>query len=265
MSRIEVAGASWNVVEAGNGPVLLLVHGFPLDHSMWEHQLGALSARFRVIAPDLGGFGASLDAGGESTMERFADALAAHLDALAVDEPIAFGGLSMGGYVAWEFCRRHAERLGKLILCDTRAAADSDDVARGRLDAAEHVLAEGSTGFVEAMIGKLFAEQTVRQRPDAVDRIRRVMLGTAAETVAAGLRGMARRTDMTAALGQVAIPTLILCGREDVISPPDEMRSIAAAMPNARFAEVPGAGHMAPLENPRFVNQAITEFLARPD
>jgi pimeloyl-ACP methyl ester carboxylesterase len=224
---------------------------------MWAGQLDALSRSWRVIAPDLRGFGRSDVTSGTVTTEQFADDLAALLDVLAIRESIVFAGLSMGGYIAWQFWQRHVARLGALILCDTRAAADTPETARGRLVSAEQVLSQGLQGLADTMLGKMFAEETVRTQPDIVAATRRVMLGTSPEGVAAALRGMAARPDMTSVLSRINVPTLLMCGEHDIISPSSEMRGIAAAIPNARFIEIPHAGHLSPLEQPQFVNSAI--------
>src|SRR5690606_37351033 len=128
---IAISDTQLHVVDRGRGPVVLLVHGFPLDHSMWEEQLADLSSDFRVIAPDLRGFGASGVASETLTMSRLANDLAELLDALEVDQRIVYCGLSMGGYIAWPFFERHRARLAKLILCDTRAGSDTAETARG--------------------------------------------------------------------------------------------------------------------------------------
>lgn len=250
-----------NVVERGQGAPLMLVHGYPLDHSMWQGQLAALSAACRVIAPDLRGLGASDVAPGTATMEQLADDLAKLLDAMQINEPVFFCGLSMGGYVAWQFALRHRARLSKLILCDTRAIADSPEAAAGRRKTAEKVLAEGAAIAADAIVPKLFAPATYRQQPQIVEATRQVILRTKPEGIAAALRGMAERPDVTAKLPQLDVPALVLCGQHDGISPPDEMRQIAAKLPNARFLEIADAGHMAPLEQPEAVNAAIREFL----
>ncbi|MCB9873337.1 MAG: alpha/beta fold hydrolase [Planctomycetaceae bacterium] len=262
MKTVKLHDATLSFTDVGTGPVLLLVHGFPLDHSMWQPQLESLSDTYRIIAPDLRGFGASGGATETITMEQFADDMAALLDALGINEPITFCGLSMGGYVAWQFWRRHATRLSRLILCDTRAIADSEEVARGRAMMAERVLSEGSSIVAEAMLPKLFAEATARDDSNTVEATHRVMAATAPAAVAGALRGMALRPDMTKELPNIDVPTLVICGEHDVISPPDEMRSIADKLPNATFVEIAGSGHMSPLEAPAAVNAAIRDFLA---
>jgi 3-oxoadipate enol-lactonase len=261
MPMIQVGDVRLNVIEKGRGTPLLLVHGYPLDHSMWRGQIDGLADTCRVIAPDLRGFGLSDVTPGTVTMEQMADDLAALLDALAIQGPIAFCGLSMGGYVAWQFALRHRVRLARLILCDTRAIADSAEAAAGRLKTAEKVLAEGSAVAADALLPKLFAPATYQQRPQIVEATRQVILRTKPDGIAAALRGMAQRPDVSSQLGRIDMPALLVCGQHDGISPPDEMRGIAAQMPNARFVEISDAGHMAPLEQPDAVIRAIREFL----
>lgn len=261
MHRIRCGDVELNVADRGRGPVIVLVHGFPLDHTMWQGQIDELAGSFRVLAPDLRGFGASDPVDADAIlMEQFADDLAALLDALAIEEPITFCALSMGGYIAWQFWRRHAARLGRLILCDTRAVADTPEARQSRLETARRVLEHGTAIVADAMLPKLFAEATARRKPELVEAMRQVMFNTAPATVAAALRGMAARTDATSWLGEIRVPTLVVCGRHDVISPAAEMRGIAASIPGARFVEIADVGHMSPLESPESVNDAIVDF-----
>src|SRR5437588_1423727 len=164
------SGAVDRGTAVGNLPVLLLVHGFPLDHTMWKYQLDGLADVARVIAPDLRGFGRSGVTPGTVSpdtlspdtvsMERYADDLAGLLDALKIGEKIVFCGLSMGGYIAWQFWRKYSSRVAKLILCDTRAAPDTPDAAKTRLTTAERVQKTGTQALAELMLGKLFAPAT---------------------------------------------------------------------------------------------------------
>jgi 3-oxoadipate enol-lactonase len=248
--------------DTGQGNSLLMVHGFPLDHSMWSEQIGVLSRRYRVIVPDLRGFGQSGVREGIVTMEQFADDLAALLDHLQIREPVVLCGLSMGGYIAFAFWRKYAARLRALILCDTRAAADTPAASAGRNATAERVLREGSSFLAETMAPKLFSSQTLASRPHVADAVKRVILGTDPRGIAGAARGMARRPDSTPDLPRIACPTLVLVGKDDVLSPPAEMRSLAREIPNARFAVIPDAAHLAPLEQPTEVNQTIEEFLS---
>jgi len=261
MTRVSVGDVTLNVVEQGQGEPLLLVHGFPLDHSMWQYQLEGLSSRYRVIAPDLRGFGGSDVTEGVVTMEQMADDLARLLDALQIAEPVNFCGLSMGGYIAWQFATRHGARLKRLILCDTRAVADSKETAEGREKSAQKVLAEGAQIVADTMQPKLFYRPEGSAEPAYVSQTREVMLRTSVQGMAAALRGMAKRPDMTNRLGEIKVPTLVICGEHDSISPPAEMRKIAEGISQARYVEIAGAGHMAPLEKPAEVNAAIVDFL----
>jgi pimeloyl-ACP methyl ester carboxylesterase len=259
---IDIGDVQLAVKDRGDGPALLLVHGFPLDHRMWEEQIDVLSDVARVIAPDLRGFGSSGVTPGTVTMGQFADDLAALLDVLQIDEPITLCGLSMGGYIALAFWRRHRDRLARLILCDTRAGADTDQVRQGRLAMAEQVLASGSSIVVGAMLPRLLAEATTQRRPAVIERLAEMIGQMHPEAIAAAQRGMAAREDSIAILGQIDVPTLVVCGQHDAVSPPAEMQAMAAAMRDARFVEIPDAGHMSPMENPAAVNAAVRDFLA---
>jgi pimeloyl-ACP methyl ester carboxylesterase len=266
MKKLRVRDFDMAYVDRGDGQVLLLVHGFPLSHAMWRFQLDALSDSFRVIAPDLRSFGESRvdfpDAQSACiTMESHADDLAALVDALGIKEPIAFCGLSMGGYVAWQFWRRHPDRVGKLILCDTRSAADDDAARQKRYDLAQRVLESGSQIAADAMLPRLFWKEAVRQDSPTARETRQVMCDTPPAAVAAALRGMAVRSDAADLLPTIDVPTLVFCGEHDEISPAEEMRSFAAKIPGATYVKIRDAGHMSPLENPAAVNDAIRAFL----
>ena len=261
--RLRAGQIELHVVEHGRGMPIVLVHGFPLDHSMWDAQIAALGEQWHVIAPDLRGFGASQVTSGTTTMEQLADDLAALLDALRMDEPVVVVGLSMGGYVAFQFWRKHAARLRALVLCDTRAVADTPEAARARHDLADQVLREGTQPVASAMLGKLFGAAVLKRDPEAVESLRRTMLGNPPEGVAAALRGMATRRDVSADLPRISVPTLVIVGQDDVISTVDEMRGIAKAIPGSEFVVIPRSGHMTPVENPVAFNEAIEQFLMR--
>ncbi len=256
---------SFSCFDAGSGEVLLFVHGFPLDHTMWAEQLEYFQRGYRVIAPDLRGFGKSGGAEEIVTMEQFADDLAALLDALNIEKPVTLCGLSMGGYIAFQFALKYPGRLTRLVLCDTRAAADSQEVQMNREVVASQVIEEGTQFLVEGMIEKLFAEMTAQTRPEVIKRIREVISSSSPVAVAAASRGMAQRIDMQLHLEQFEMPALILCGSEDAITPPEEMEKFSRKMPRAKFHTIPGAGHLAPLEKPELVNNLIQEFLAETD
>jgi pimeloyl-ACP methyl ester carboxylesterase len=256
------------VCAEGQGHPIVFLHGFPLDHTMWEAQFDSFAGKYRVIAPDLRGFGGSTlpDETPEkavSTMAEMADDLVEDLEFLEVNEPIVLCGLSMGGYVAFEFWRRHRTRLAGLILCDTRAAPDTPEAAQGRHETAANLLAAGNTeALTEGMIPKLFAPLTIEKQPDIVAKMRERMLATSPAGAAAALRGMAERVDFRPKLGEIALPTLVIVGEQDAISSPAEMRSFAEEIPGATFEVIPRAGHMSPMENPGPVNGEIRKFVS---
>jgi 3-oxoadipate enol-lactonase len=261
MRRVEVPGVTLAVEDRGTGPAIVLVHGFPLDHSMWSGQVEHLARTHRVLAPDLRGFGQSGVTEGCVTMQQYARDLAALLDALEITDPVAVCGLSMGGYVAFQFWEEFSARLAALILCDTRANADSGQGAAERRAAAERVEREGAGVLVDGMLPRLFSPATRQTQPALIDAVRNTIVSNPRHGVAAAARGMAERPDMTARLDAIRCPVLVVVGADDAISPPAEMRALAAAIPGSRVAEIPRAGHMAPLEQPDAVNRAILKFL----
>ena len=261
LKDINLSETLLSVTDLGQGPPILFVHGFPLDHTMWRQQLVELSRDFRCIAPDLRGFGKSSVTAGKVTMGQYADDLAALLDALRIAEPVVLCGLSMGGYIGWEFVQRHVAQLRALILCDTRAVPDSPEVAAGRLKLADDVVRLGPELVANAMLPRLFASNTTQHRPDWIDELRQTMLSTNPQGIAAASRGMAERIDARPLLPTINVPTLVLVGENDVISPPAEMRDIATAIPRSVFQIIPDAGHMAPLEQPAKTNAATRQFL----
>ena len=261
MKKITVNGISLAVHDEGTGSPILFVHGFPLSHSMWRHQLDAFSGDYRVIAPDLRGFGDSDVTEGTVTMEQHADDLAALLDRLGVDEPIVFCGLSMGGYVAWQFQQKYPQHLRALILCDTRAIADTAEGVENRQRLARMVLENGSAAVASAMLPNLFSPVTSERQQAGIDELRQTISATSPQGIAAASLGMAERTDVTSLLPNIKTPALLIVGEDDGISTPAEMQTIADALPNARLVRISEAGHMSPLENPEPVNQAIRNFL----
>jgi 3-oxoadipate enol-lactonase len=261
LRQIDVNRVHFQVADEGTGPAILFVHGFPLNHTMWLAQIDEFKKTHRVIAPDLRGFGGTDGALYAVSMEQFADDLADLLDALAVEEPVTFCGLSMGGYIAWQFVQRHPARVAKLIVCDSRAAADSPEAAANRLKMADIVLKEGPEIVAWGMVPKLFAQCTTEHCPQVIERVRQMMLSSHPVAIAAAHRGMAVRPDVTEWLPTLRIPTLVLCGEHDAISPAAEMKTIAEAIPHAHFALIPNAGHMAPMEQPEAVNAAMRRFI----
>lgn len=259
--RLALDGGAIEYAVAGDGPALLLLHAFPLGHFMWDAQAAALASKYRVIRFDARGFGGSDRAQGPLTMERIADDAAALLDHLGVARAVV-GGCSMGGYAALAFVRRHPQRLAGLVLQDTRAGADSEEGKAGRMALAAKVLAEGASVAVSAFLPKLLGETTQREQEPLVAALRERILATAPQAIADALHGLAARADSRPTLAEVRVPTLVLVGAEDVLTPPAESQAMAAAIPGSRLEIVARAGHLANLERPEAVNQALAAFLA---
>ena len=261
MKTLRVRDLEMAFVEEGSGLPLLLVHGFPLDHTMWKYQIDQFAQHCRVIAPDLRGFGRTAVTPGVATMEQMADDLHALLDALGVQEQILFCGLSMGGYIGWQFARKYENRLKALVACDTRVIADSAEQAASRRELADRVLREGPSPVAETMLPKLFSGETQERRPDLVQATREVILRSKPEGIAAALRGLAERPDMTEFVTKLEVSTLVIVGEHDAISSREEMEGIAESMPNAAWVVVPHAGHLSPLENPDVFNEALAQYI----
>ncbi|WP_437185771.1 alpha/beta fold hydrolase [Planctomicrobium sp. SH668] len=250
-----------HVFDDGEGDPIVFIHGFPLDHSMWDDQINEFAKTNHVIAPDLRGFGQSEDSSGPTTMETFADDIADLLTQLDIQKPVTLCGLSMGGYVAWQFWKRHGSRLRRLILCDTKAAADSPEAKKTRIEAAQRVLKEGQGFLAETMPEKLFSPKTHETQPDLIAAAQQSIMSNSPMGIAAAQSGMAGRIDATDWLPEISIPVLLIVGEDDVITPVSEMQSMAERLPDARLVIIPNAGHMAPQEQPEAVNTAIREFL----
>ncbi|WP_406697051.1 alpha/beta fold hydrolase [Singulisphaera sp. Ch08] len=247
----------------GPGPVVVLLHGFPLNRTMWKAQQARIGSLYRVISPDLRGHGHTAAPYGIYTIDEMADDVLDLLNALQLKEPVVLGGLSMGGYIALSLIARHPERVRALMLMDTRAGADSTEAALARQELAKQVEATRSVEHVvTTMLPKLFSETTRSLHPDRIEPVRRMMEHTPARTVAGALRGMAARPDRTNDLARIHVPTLVLVGEDDTITPPNEARAMAQAIPGAQLEIIPHAGHLAPLENPSASNEAILRFLS---
>jgi 3-oxoadipate enol-lactonase len=254
-------GLAYEEYGRGNPFALLLIHGFPLDGRMWRGQVTALSAVAHVIVPDLRGHGRSEVPPGPYTMEQHADDMATLLDHLGVERAVV-GGLSMGGYVAFAFWRRHRARVRGLALLDTRAEPDSEDARANRDAAMRRVREAGAAAFAEDMHPRVLAPASVAD-PTIADEARRIMAGQSVEGIIGALGGLRARSDNRPLLPEIDVPVLAVCGAEDALTPPADMEAMTAAMPDARMVIIPRAGHLSPLEQPAAVNAALMCFLAQ--
>jgi pimeloyl-ACP methyl ester carboxylesterase len=252
----------------GDGEAVVLVHAFPLDGRMWTAQAATLRDRFRVIIPDVLGFGPPGANGrarsgvGEPqpSLDEAADGIATLLDELGVERAVLCG-CSMGGYIAFAFLRRHPGRLRGLVLVDTKAAADTVEVRRARLVQAERVLAEGVGFLPEALLPNVLGATSLATRAGVVEQVTRLILEQEPAAVARALRAMAARPDSSELLPAIAVPTLVVAGEEDVTTPAEGAQALAATIPGAKFAKIFSAGHLPSIEVPDELDRALLQFL----
>lgn len=246
--------------DIGSGLPVVFLHAFPLNRTMWDPQVGALVAECRCIAIDFRGMGDSKGAE-PYTMDRYADDIAGVLDALQIERAVVCG-LSMGGYVAFAFWRRHKERVRALVLADTRATADTVEVVERRRELIEVAETQGSAGVANMQIAGLVGKTTRDKRPDIYDATHRMIAQAPVEGVIGGLEAMMARPDSTATCATIDVPTLIVVGDEDAITPPKEAKKLAAAIRGSRLEILQGAGHLSNVERPASFNTVMSEFLA---
>ena len=260
MSVTRIDDIQMAYTDAGMGRPVVLIHGYPFNRSLWNEQVAELSHSYRVIVPDLRGFGESDASEGPATMDRMAQDVALLLDHLGISRAV-IGGLSMGGYVALAFYKQFPSRVLGLILADTRAQADTEEGKQTRAQQAEKALAEGMAGIADAMLPKLLTPDTVSKRPEVVKRVRDMMLKTKPEGTAAALLGMAQRDDQTQLLPQISSPALIVVGAEDAITPVADSEKMHNAIAGSRLVVLENAGHVSNLERTEEFNQHLLDFL----
>lgn len=254
------AGVTLGYDDRGSGTPLVLVHAFPLDRRMWELQ-AELAEDCRLLTPDVFGFGETgLPPGGWS-MDAMADTLAEWLTALEIDRVIV-GGLSMGGYVALAFARRHLQRVRGLVLADTRAEADGDEARANRAKAIQTTRDGGPAALIEGMLPKMLSDQTRQHRPAVEGRVRELARGQTADGVVAGIEALRDRPDSTEALKGFRFPALVLVGSADTLTPPAAAEAMAERLPDVTSETLWGAGHLTNLESPTEFNAAVRRWLA---
>ena len=257
--RLTVHGIELAFDDRGAGPVILFLHGYPLDRTLWRYQLGAFKG-WRTLAPDLRGLGRSDAPDLGYSMATYTDDLIALLDAIGVDD-VVLCGLSMGGYIAFELLRRYRPRVRGLVLVDTRAGADSAEGRKGRETAMADLREGGPPLIAEQMLPRLLGAKA----PDALrEEVRAMMASAPAAGVLGALAAMRDRPDSLELLPTLAgLPTLVVVGAEDRLTPPRDAEAMAKAVPGARLAVIPDAGHLPPLEQAESFNGHLQAFLDR--
>jgi pimeloyl-ACP methyl ester carboxylesterase len=265
MPRVTVGDATLHYLDEGSGdPPVVLLHAFPLSSAMWEPQLEALAGRHRLIAPDVRGFGGSPPPPDPErwTMEAMAADVAALLARLGVGRAVV-AGLSMGGYLALTLLRHHRDLVGGLVLADTRAGADTAEVAERRTAQQARVQAGERAVVLDGLVDGLLGAHTREHRPDVVRRVREWMEAASPEGIVAALAAMKGRPDARPELGAIDVPTLIVVGEEDGLSPPDVARDMQVAVPGAELAVLPRAGHLSSVEAAEAFDEALAAWLER--
>jgi pimeloyl-ACP methyl ester carboxylesterase len=241
---------------------IVFIHGFPYDHLMWKDQFDEFSKNYLCVSYDIRGLGESPAGNGQFTMEAFVDDLEIIIDELMLERPVLCG-LSMGGYISLRAMERFQNKFSALILCDTKSEADNNEGKLKRAAAIKQINSGKFDEFIEAFVLNCFGEKFVNGN----DAEYRSVVDRSKKNNPVGVKGcllaMLGRTDTTASLSNIKIPTLVIGGSEDNLTPPDVMMSMADKIPNAKFVLVEDAGHMTPIENPNAVNKAIKDFLAK--
>ncbi|PYX38488.1 MAG: alpha/beta hydrolase [Acidobacteria bacterium] len=260
MNRIRSCDAEIAYTVLGEGPPLVLLHPFPVHHEFWLPAAQALTSRYRIVMPDVRGHGESDIGEGPATMEKHAGDLARVLDDADVGRAV-FAGVSIGGYILFEFWRRYRGRVAGLALCCTRAQADTAEGRAGRLKAAEDVLERGTEPFIESMLSRVFSQRTLTMRPDLVEEARGMMRKMSPADIAEVQRGMAQRPDSVATLASINVPTLLVMGEEDRFAPAADGELMRSHIAGSSLAIIPQAGHFAVWEQPEEVGRLLRQFV----
>lgn len=260
MAVKKIRGNKFGYDDTGDGDALVLIHGHPFDRSMWHPQTAAFGSQYRIIAPDLRGYGESQTNDDKTMLEEFARDIAALLDILKV-ENIVLCGLSMGGQIALAFYQLFQQKVRALILADTFAQLDDEERRQARYDTAERLLREGMDKYADEVLPKMIAAETIKQQPKVAAHVLSMMRDTSPKGAAAALRGRAERSDYTPLLPEISVPTLIVVGSRDEFTPVSDAEFMRDRIPNSKMAVIEGAGHMPNLENPVEFNRIVAELI----
>jgi pimeloyl-ACP methyl ester carboxylesterase len=247
--------------ESGSGKPIVLLHAFPLSRKMWQPQVEALGAAgFHVVLPDLRGFGENHNFADINSMEDLAKDISELLDNLEIERAI-IGGLSMGGYVTFNFYRLFPEKFAGLLLFDTSAAADSEEKRESRFDLIDEIEKSGAQALIEGMLPNLICDWTKENNPDLVERLKTMFAETNPQAAIAALRGMAERQDHTHLLKDIKVPTLLIFGEHDKVTDMEIAEKMKSEIPDAALTKIKNAGHYSNLEQPEAFNDALISFV----
>ncbi len=259
--QAKINGISIAYHDQGSGFPIIFLHAFPLSRMMWVPQEAALVRDFRIVTPDLRGHGDSDAPLWHYSLEQAADDVRGLLDHLAIPHAV-FVGLSMGGYILFAFYQRYAERVKGLVLADTRAQADTAEGKQARFEMAQIAYKQGARAIADIMIPKLLSPATTQRRPELVQRVRTMIVDNEISGIAGDLMAMAARPDSLSLLDQISCPTQIIVGELDLPTPPSDAKLMADRIPDARLTIIPGAAHLANLEQPELFNETVRSFVS---
>ncbi len=260
--EININGVTLCYDDIGEGSVpVIFIHGFPFDKSMWKPQLDFLQSSQRVIALDMRGFGKSTRGNFKASISLVADDLIQFMDALEIDSAVICG-LSMGGYVALNALNRYPEKFNAIILSDTQCIADSAEAREKRFKTIQQIEANGLHEFAEGFVKNIFCKDSLATKTELLDRIKNIILSTEPQSITETLVALAERSETCSILNSISIPALILCGSEDVITPPAQSEFLKDNIKNSEWHRIDHAGHMTNLEQPDEFNKHVKKFIS---
>ena len=261
-NMIDIDGITISFDDFGKSDIpIIFIHGFPFDKSSWQPQMKFLKKTHRVIAYDIRGFGASISNDEPESIYLFSNDLVKFMDALAIKKAIVCG-LSMGGYILLNAVHRFPNRFEAIVLSDTQCIADSEEAKEKRSKAISQIKAEGLKKFADTFIANVFCQNSLDNKKELVEEIRNIILKTPQRTVIGTLEALAQRSEMCASLHEISVPTLILCGNEDIVTPPIQAELLYGKILNSSLHIIQNAGHLANLEQPEQFNKHLTSFIS---
>ena len=261
ISRVNNFDLSYDDLGEGVVPIIFL-HGFPFSKSMWQTQLDFLKSSNRVIACDIRGFGNSKDEESVMSMDLFGDDLIQFMDRLNIDKAVVCG-LSMGGYIALIVCKRYAERLEALILCDTQCIADSPEGKAKRYKLIDEIALNGTENFTEGFIKNVFHKDSLTGKKEVVEELRKVIVSNSKHVITTGLKALAERSETCSVLNKITVPTLIICGREDKVTTLAQSEFMNQNIEGSILRIIDDAGHVSNLEQADEFNKHLQDFLKK--
>ena len=262
MKTVSVNGIDIAYQESGSGPPFLLLHGFSLDHTIWDRQVEALQRSYRILVPDLRGMGRTEHTGGPISVAMMADDMAAFLGALDINAA-AVAGFSLGGYILLEMVLRHPLKVRACGFISTRATADTEEGKKVRLQHMQTVIDEGMAGFAGHFIESLFAPDYIASHPLEIEATEKVVLSQVPDSIALLIDALRRREELTPRLGEIAVPCVVFGGTGDALVPHAQMTALHEGLSDSVIELVDGAGHTTPFECADRVNFQLDQMMQR--